>query len=131
MRVVFHRVAHDVRHLVVPAVFELVHAVQDAAVYGLQAVIDVGDGALKDDVAGVIEKPVAIEGVHRLVLHRGGGGQDGGEGFVSGFFGGLFGHGGKGEWNGGARIDNAGASARARSTEGWSIRLCQKCGMQP
>ena len=99
MRMIFHRVPDDVRHLVVTAVFQLVHAVQDAAVHRLQAVIDVRHGALKDDVAGVIEKPVAIERVHRLVLHRGGGWQDGGIGVVSGFFGGLFGHGAKGEKN--------------------------------
>ena len=68
MRMVLHRVADDVGDLVVTAVFQLVHAVQDAALHGLEAIMNVRHGALQDDVAGVVEEPVAIEIVHRLDL---------------------------------------------------------------
>jgi hypothetical protein len=34
--------------------------VEDAALDGLQAVVEMRDGAVEDDVAGVIKEPVAV-----------------------------------------------------------------------
>ena len=72
MRVVFHRVTDDVSYLVVAAVFQLAHGVEDAALDWLKTVVGVRHGALKDHVAGVIEEPLAEHVVDvariRLVL---------------------------------------------------------------
>ena len=59
VRVVFHGVADDVGDLVIAAVFELAHGVEDAALDGLEPVVGMGDGPFEDDVAGVVEEPLA------------------------------------------------------------------------
>ena len=61
----------DVGDLVVAAVVQLVHGVQDAALHGLEAVVEMRDRALEDHVAGVVEEPVAVELVHELRVRRG------------------------------------------------------------
>jgi hypothetical protein len=50
--------ADDVGDLVEAAVVHFLQRVEDAALDGLEAVVDVRDGALEDDVAGVVEKPL-------------------------------------------------------------------------
>ena len=65
-----HGVPHDVGHLVVASVVQAVHRVQDAPLYGFQSVAHVGDGALQDDVAGIVEKPVLVH-ARQLGLHGG------------------------------------------------------------
>jgi hypothetical protein len=91
--VVFHGVADDVGDLVVAAVLELVHGVEDAALDGLEAVVDVGDGALEDDVGGVVQKPVAVEIVDGFDFDGGGVLEDGLVGVSTGFgLGSFFGH---------------------------------------
>jgi hypothetical protein len=42
------------------AVVHVPEGVEDAALDGLQAVVDVRDGAVEDDVGGVVEEPVAV-----------------------------------------------------------------------
>jgi hypothetical protein len=90
MRVILHRVADDVGDLVVTAIFQLIHAVQNAALHGLEAIVNVRHGALQDDVAGVVEEPVAIEIVHRFDLDGRAVREDGGGVFG---LGGFLGHG--------------------------------------
>ena len=74
-----HRVAHNVGHLVEPAVVHALHRVQDAALHGLQTIIDVRHGTLQDYIRGIVEKPGlvhtaqmvhgrGIKSVHRLVV---------------------------------------------------------------
>jgi hypothetical protein len=62
--------------------------VEDAALDGLEAVVEVGDGAVEDDVAGVFEEPVAVgvgeRGVVVVLGFDDGGGLGGGELFVGG-----------------------------------------------
>ena len=70
VRVVVHRVADDVGDLVVAAVVHFLHGVQDAALDGLEAVVEVRHGALEDDVAGVIEEIVGIHRSKRGMLVR-------------------------------------------------------------
>jgi hypothetical protein len=60
VRVELHRGADDVGDLVEAAVVHVPEGVEDAALDGLQAVVDVRDGAVEDDVARVVEKPVAV-----------------------------------------------------------------------
>ena len=60
MRVELHRGADDVGDLVEAAVVHVPERVEDAALDGLQAVVDVRDRAVEDDVAGVVEEPVAV-----------------------------------------------------------------------
>jgi hypothetical protein len=64
-----HGVAHDVRHLVVASVIEALHRVQDASLHGLQAIVEVRHGTLKDDVRGIVQKPVLIHAA-QLVFGR-------------------------------------------------------------
>ena len=67
--VVLHRIAHNVRHLVEPAVVHLLHRVEQTALHRLQSVTQMGHRAVKDGIAGVVQKPVLIhtaQPVHRL-----------------------------------------------------------------
>ncbi len=57
---VLHGLAHDVGHLVVAAVVDRLHGVEDAPLHGLQAILDMGHGTLQDHVGGVIQKPVLV-----------------------------------------------------------------------
>ena len=66
VRVEFHRVPHDVRHFTIAPVVQPVHGVQDAALHGLEPVIDLGYGPFQDDVRGVIQKVVGIHAFHGL-----------------------------------------------------------------
>ncbi len=54
MGVVLHGLTDHVGHLVVAAVVHLLEGVQDAALYGFEAVLDGGYGPFQDDVAGVV-----------------------------------------------------------------------------
>ena len=56
--VILHRVANDVGHLVEASVVLLLQRVEDAALHGLEPVVDVRDGALEDDIARIIQKPL-------------------------------------------------------------------------
>jgi hypothetical protein len=58
VRVVFHAGAHDVGDLVELAVVHLEKGVEDAPLHGLQAVSDVGDRPVLDDIGGVVEEVV-------------------------------------------------------------------------
>ena len=60
MGVELHRVADDVGHLVVSAVVEALHRVEDAALHGFEAVAEVRHGAFEDDIGGVVEEPVLV-----------------------------------------------------------------------
>ena len=46
MRVVFHGVSHDVRHLVVSSIFQLAHGVHDTALNGLKTIINRWNGTV-------------------------------------------------------------------------------------
>ena len=56
MRVQFHGLADHVGHLVKTSVVHVVQGLQQAALYGLEAVIHIGNGTLSNDVGGVIEE---------------------------------------------------------------------------
>ena len=60
MRVELHRVAHDVRHLIISAVVHALHRVEDASLHGLQTVLDMGDGTIQDAITGVVQEPVLV-----------------------------------------------------------------------
>ena len=60
MRVVLHRQAHDIGHLVVVSVVSLFHGVHDAPLHRLEAVLDVWHGTLENDIGGIVEKPVLV-----------------------------------------------------------------------
>ena len=64
-------------HLVVAAVVQLVHGVENPALHGFEAVVEVRHRPLEDHVAGVIEEIVRIHRAERGMLvgvvgHRGG-----------------------------------------------------------
>ena len=69
VRVKLHRRADDIGDLVEAAVVHVPEGVEDAALHRLQAVVDVRHGAVEDDVAGVVEEPVAVaDGERRLLV---------------------------------------------------------------
>ncbi len=71
VRVVFHRVTHDVSHLVETTVVEFVHRMQDTTLHRLQAVLDGRHGTFEDDIRGVVEKPIlehAFQGYHMVFI---------------------------------------------------------------
>ena len=55
-----HGLADDVGHLVVLAVVDLEEGMQDAALNGLQAVVDLRNRPVLDDVGGVFEEVVVV-----------------------------------------------------------------------
>ena len=61
MGVVLHRVADDVGDLREAAVVLLPEGVEDAALHGLEAVLDGGDRAVADDVGGVFAEVEVVE----------------------------------------------------------------------
>ena len=69
VRMVLHRLSDDVGDLGVVAVVHLVHRMQHAALDRLQAVHDVRDRTLQDDVGGIVQEPV-LEHARQLVLMR-------------------------------------------------------------
>ena len=56
MGMVLHALPHYVGHLVVASVVHGEHGVEDAALHRLEAVLNVGDGPVTDDVAGVLDE---------------------------------------------------------------------------
>ena len=60
MGVVLHGLPHDVGHLVVAAVVDHLHGVENAPLHGFQAVAHMGHGAFQDHVGGVVQEPVLI-----------------------------------------------------------------------
>jgi len=60
VRMKAHRGSDDVGHLMEPAVVHLPQGVEHAPLHRLEAIVDVWHGAVKDDVAGVVEEPVAV-----------------------------------------------------------------------
>ena len=61
MRMVVHGVAHDARHLVETAVVHLVHGMQNAALHRLEAVLEVGHGAVENRIARVVQEPAVVQ----------------------------------------------------------------------
>lgn len=93
MGVILHGVADDIGDFVVTTVFEFVHGMEDATLDGFEAVVDVGDGALEDDVGSVFEEPVAIEIVNGTDFDGSGVFEDGFVRCAAGFgLGSFFGH---------------------------------------
>ena len=56
--VVLHRVAHNVGHLVETAVVQLLHRMKNAPLHRLQSILNVRHRTFKDDIRGIIEKPI-------------------------------------------------------------------------
>ena len=66
MRVKLHRVSHDVGYLIISPVVHTFHGVQDTSLHGLEAVLDVRNGALEYHIRGIIEKPVLIHATEMM-----------------------------------------------------------------
>ena len=52
-----HGMAHDVGHLIIAAIVQALHGMENAALYGFQAIADMRHGTFEDDIRGVVEKP--------------------------------------------------------------------------
>ena len=65
VRVVFHRVTHDVGHLVVTPVLQFVHRVENTPLHRLEAVIDIREGAVEDNIGGVVQEPLPVHRLHK------------------------------------------------------------------
>ena len=60
MGVILHRLADDVRHFVVLAVIHRLHRMKNTALNRLQTVLNRRDGSLKNDIRGIVQKPVLV-----------------------------------------------------------------------
>ncbi len=58
--VVLHRLADDVRHLVVASVVDFAHGMQNASVYRFEAVLHMGYGPFQYHVRRIVQKPVLV-----------------------------------------------------------------------
>ncbi len=67
VRMELHGVAHDVGDLDEAAVVVLVQRIENAALDGLESVLDLGDGAVADDIGGVLQKIAVHEAVQGAV----------------------------------------------------------------
>ena len=70
MRVILHGMAHDVGHFIIASVVQTIHGVQDAALHRLQSIVEMRDGTLKDDVRGIVKKPVLVHAAQLVLLVR-------------------------------------------------------------
>ena len=62
-----HGMAHDIGHLIVATIVQAFHGMEDTALHRLQAITDMGNGTLEDDIGGVVEKP-RLKHARQLVL---------------------------------------------------------------
>ena len=60
VRVVLHGLSHNIGDLVVAAVVAALHGVQDAALHGLQAILQMGYGTLQNHIRRVVQEPVLV-----------------------------------------------------------------------
>jgi hypothetical protein len=58
--VVLHRLADDVRHLVVASIVDFAHSMQNAPVYRFEAVLHMGYGPFQYHVRRIVQKPVLV-----------------------------------------------------------------------
>ena len=56
----FHRVAYDARYLMETAIIALLHSVENAALHGLESVINMGNGSVEDYIRSIIQEPLTI-----------------------------------------------------------------------
>ena len=68
VRVVLHRLSHDVRHFVHLAVVHAFHRVQDAALHGFQTVLYRGDGTFQYHIRSIVQEPVLVH-ARQVILH--------------------------------------------------------------
>ena len=68
MGVVLHGVTDDVGHLGETSIVGFLHGMEDAALHGLEAVVDVGHRAVEDDIGGIVN-PIILE--HAAERHGG------------------------------------------------------------
>ena len=61
VRVVVHGIAHDTRHLVEAPVVHLVHRVENAALHWFEAILEVGDGAVQNSIARIVQEPAVVK----------------------------------------------------------------------
>ena len=66
VRMEFHRIPDDIGYFIVAPVIQPVHGMQDAALNGLEPVIDFRHGPFQNNVGGVIQKVVGIHAFHGL-----------------------------------------------------------------
>ena len=66
VRMELHGVAHDVGHLIISSVVHPLHGVEDATLYGLEAVADMWHGTIQDGVRGVVQKPGLVHAVQMV-----------------------------------------------------------------
>jgi hypothetical protein len=64
VRMVLHGMPDDVRHLVVAAIIEVLHAVQDPPLHRLQSIIQGRYGTLQDHIARIVQEPVPVHTAH-------------------------------------------------------------------
>ena len=67
MRVVLHGMADDISDLVETAVVFFLERMKNASLNGLESVINMRDSTFKNDVAGIVEKPVSIHALEGLL----------------------------------------------------------------
>ena len=66
VRVELHGVSHDVGHLVVASVVHALHRVKDTALHRFQSILDLRHSALKDDIGGIVQKPVLVHAAEMM-----------------------------------------------------------------
>src|SRR5690606_24165789 len=70
MGMILHRISDDIGHFVKASVIHLFKRMHDAALYGLQAVLNARDRPLQDYVGSVLQKPVFVQSVEGNGMHR-------------------------------------------------------------
>ena len=60
VRVKLHCVSDNVGHLIVAAIIQPFHGVQDTTLHRFQSILDMRDSPLQNHVGGIVQKPVLI-----------------------------------------------------------------------
>ena len=66
MRVKLHGFTGDIGHFVVASIIHTLHGVKDAALHGFEPVAQMRNGTLKDDIGGIVEKPLLVHSRERV-----------------------------------------------------------------
>lgn len=71
MRVVLHRIAHNIGHLVVAAIVHALHRVQNAALHRLKTIHNMRHGTLQYHIRGILQIIIPEQALYfaRILLH--------------------------------------------------------------
>ena len=60
MGVVLHSLTHNISNLVEATILNTLHSVENTTLNRLQAILQMGNGTLKDNIRGIVQEPILV-----------------------------------------------------------------------